>query len=174
MDKNIEIKGQNNRYQIKKLLKESKDITKKQSLHIDSKFFDKNIQPKLLPFLIDDSINREIFDILTLSIKQKQNSYLQQDKKSDKFDENFININDIHNLLELSKSTCYYCNDIVYLLYKNKLFPKQWTLDRIDNNKGHSKDNVVICCLECNLQRKNMKQSNFIFNKNLKIVKKDT
>ena len=53
MDKNIEIKGQNNRYQIKKLLKESKDITKKQSLSINSKFFDKNIQPKLLSFLYD-------------------------------------------------------------------------------------------------------------------------
>ena len=28
----------------------------------------------------------------------------------------------------------------------------QWTLDRIDNNIGHSKENVVICCLKCNLK----------------------
>ena len=30
------------------------------------------------------------------------------------------------------------------------------TLDRIDNNKGHSKDNVNAACWECNSFRKNM------------------
>lgn len=27
--------------------------------------------------------------------------------------------------------------------------------DRIDNNKGHTKDNVVPCCIECNTARNN-------------------
>ena len=31
---------------------------------------------------------------------------------------------------------------------------QMWTLDRIDNNIGHNRDNVVISCLACNLQKR--------------------
>lgn len=30
------------------------------------------------------------------------------------------------------------------------------TLDRIDNDKGHTQDNVVPACIRCNYVRKNM------------------
>ena len=39
---------------------------------------------------------------------------------------------------------CHYCGDT-----------KRVGCDRIDNNKGHSKDNVVPCCIECNTARNN-------------------
>lgn len=39
---------------------------------------------------------------------------------------------------------CYYCGDTHRL-----------GLDRIDNSKGHTKDNVVICCYDCNVARSN-------------------
>ena len=39
---------------------------------------------------------------------------------------------------------CYYCGDI------HKI-----GCDRIDNSKGHTKDNVVPCCFECNCARNN-------------------
>lgn len=38
------------------------------------------------------------------------------------------------------------------LLYKLVREPKQWTLDRIDNEYGHCVDNIVLSCLECNLK----------------------
>jgi hypothetical protein len=61
----------------------------------------------------------------------------------------------------------------MFLLYEIVRELKQWTLDRIDNNNGHNSDNVVICCLECNLKRRKMSQEKFIFQKNLIIVKHD-
>ena len=49
---------------------------------------------------------------------------------------------------------------------------EQWTLDRIDNNIGHTKDNVVISCLSCNIKRGVMDDAKFKFTKQLKIIKK--
>jgi hypothetical protein len=46
---------------------------------------------------------------------------------------------------ELAKG-CFYCEETEI----------QITLDRIDNNKGHSKDNVTPSCIRCNLIRRNM------------------
>lgn len=42
------------------------------------------------------------------------------------------------------KQPCFYCGDT------NRV-----GCDRIDNNKGHTKDNVVPCCIECNTARNN-------------------
>ena len=58
------------------------------------------------------------------------------------------------------------------LLYKNVREPKQWTLDRIDNNKPHNTDNVVIACLKCNLERRRRDDKKFLMSKQMKIMKK--
>ena len=47
----------------------------------------------------------------------------------------------------------------------------QWTLDRLDNNKGHCFENVVICCLKCNLKRRTTDDEKFKFTKQMRIVK---
>ena len=72
-----------------------------------------------------------------------------------------------------SKLQCYYCKCHMFLLYEIIRELKQWTLDRIDNNIGHNEENVVVCCLECNLKRRKMSQEKFIFQKNLTIIKHD-
>ena len=48
-----------------------------------------------------------------------------------------------------------------------------WTLDRIDNNIGHNKDNVVISCLACNLQKRRRGEEAFKFMKQMVITKKN-
>jgi hypothetical protein len=49
----------------------------------------------------------------------------------------------------------------------------QWTLDRIDNKKGHNEGNVIIACLQCNLKRRCTAKDAFMFTKNMKIIKQD-
>ena len=59
------------------------------------------------------------------------------------------------------------------LIFYNKVRDmEQWTLDRIDNDLNHSCENVVICCLRCNLQRRCQNKDKFLFTKQLRIVKK--
>jgi hypothetical protein len=58
-------------------------------------------------------------------------------------------------------------------LYKLVREMQQWTLDRIDNDRGHFLDNVEISCLECNLKRKKQNSDKFLFTKQIKIVRND-
>ena len=106
-------------------------------------------------------------------IKKKINSYKTQDIKKDKLN-NLINYDEtIEKLLE-SKLKCYYCKDNVIIIYEKIREPKQWTLDRLDNNIGHNKENTVICCLDCNLKRRVKSHESFKFTKQLIIKKTDS
>lgn len=164
MDKKIEIIGTKNRYEIKKLTLDKIQEEKKNE-KLDDRYYQDENQIYLLE-------NIDEFKYISDSIKSKISSYTQQDKKRKIYDNNTILYSEILELINKEKCSCKYCSNIVLLYYKYKLDKKQWTLDRIDNNIPHTKENVVLCCLKCNLERKNMKQENFIYNKNLKIIKK--
>ena len=68
---------------------------------------------------------------------------------------------------------CFYCKCQLYILYKIARELTQWTVDRINNDEGHNKDNFVISCLNCNIKRRNTNSSKFLFTKQLQLVKKD-
>ena len=107
-------------------------------------------------------------------LERKIKSYRTQDIKKNKLnEEKLIKIDECIDKLVLSKMKCYYCNEDLLLVYENVREPKQWTLDRIDNNKGHITDNVVISCLDCNLKRRTMDDKKFKFSKQMKIIKKN-
>jgi hypothetical protein len=56
----------------------------------------------------------------------------------------------INKLIKQQKYKCYQCNDkLVTFLYVPYCCYK-FSIDRIDNNKPHNKDNVKISCYFCN------------------------
>jgi hypothetical protein len=100
--------------------------------------------------------------------------YRTQDIKNQILDKTkFIETENILQLLHDCKMRCFYCKEMVQVLYKNVREPKQWTLDRIDNLYGHNTDNVMIACLNCNLRRRCMYHERYLFTKQLNVVKKD-
>jgi hypothetical protein len=106
-------------------------------------------------------------------INRKLNGYKNQDKKKEVYDDYyFIKKEELIEKLVVSKLKCYYCKKNCKLMYKNVREKAQWTLDRIDNDQGHNKDNVVICCLDCNLKKRTMNDEKFKFTKQMRIVKK--
>ena len=122
--------------------------------------------------------NKEITNkerqMIVSHIKTKLSSYKQQDILKKKYlPENFVSYNDVITLLSQSNMKCYYCSCETYLLYEIVREMKQWSLDRINNDIGHNKNNLVICCLECNLKRRRTNKDAFFFTKNLKIHKMD-
>jgi hypothetical protein len=52
------------------------------------------------------------------------------------------------------KLLCYYCQKPVSLIYHERKDPRQWTLERLNNNLGHYGENTCIACLKCNLGRR--------------------
>ena len=112
------------------------------------------------------------FSDVKKEIQNKIGSYSQQDKKRNIFDPNkIIGFGQCLEKLVLSKLKCYYCRESMLLMYEDKREPTQWTLDRLNNDIGHHNENVVICCLKCNLKKRRMDDEKFKFTKQLRVIK---
>uniref|UniRef100_A0A6C0AX45 Uncharacterized protein n=1 Tax=viral metagenome TaxID=1070528 RepID=A0A6C0AX45_9ZZZZ len=174
MSKKIEINGLNNKYMMKKfVLKEEVKELKENHYDFFTDCFDYNIQKDVLlkSYLNDDSNE---CTILKKELQKKITSYMAQDKKKNRYDNNtFISLNQLLEKLVESQLNCFYCKSNVLLLYKNFREPSQWTLERIDNNIQHDLNNIEICCLKCNLQRRNQNSDAFKLSKQMKIIKKE-
>lgn len=110
--------------------------------------------------------------LFTSHIKSKLSSYKQQDILKKKYNsEQFVEFIDTLEMLCDCNLKCHYCSCDMYILYEAVRENKQWSLDRINNDIGHNKGNLVIACLECNLKRRRTNKDSFMFTKNLVITR---
>jgi hypothetical protein len=139
---------------------------------IDDAFFAHDKQMEVLRRLIADDTTLEERKFFIKEIKNKLDGYARQDTENDVKDLSaFISLNATIELLLVGKLRCAYCRECCELIYKDVMAPRQWTLDRVDNDRGHNDGNVVLACLACNLQRRTMNAERFKFGKQLRIVK---
>src|SRR5271157_1122349 len=67
--------------------------------------------------------------------------------------EGILSYEDFISVINSGAATCFYCGvKISWAKYVSSLKDRKmnYSLDRKDNSKGYSKDNVVACCKECN------------------------
>lgn len=120
-------------------------------------------------------INQKHCDIILSQIRTKINGYRNQDIEKNKFEPDlFIDEEYVINCLVECNIKCFYCKENVNILYEYVRATKQWSLDRLDNNFGHNKNNLVVACLGCNLRRKTMHHERYVFTKQLDIKKMDS
>ncbi len=111
-------------------------------------------------------------EFMKKEVERKIQSYKNQDIKKNKFHkEKLIKYEECLEKLVVSKLKCYYCKKNCLVYYENKLEQQQWTLDRLNNDIGHEKENVVICCYKCNIKRGRLNDEKFKFTKQLRVVK---
>ena len=138
--------------------------------NVDKNVFDRLSQVEYLNKLyLDEKFNG--FEFIKKEVERKINGYKNQDVKKKKLEKNLITYEECLEKLVISKLKCYYCKQKCLLTYENVREEKQWTLDRLDNSQGHNKDNVVICCLKCNLKRRTTDDKKFKFSKQMRIIK---
>jgi hypothetical protein len=139
---------------------------------IDDAFFAHDKQLEVLRRLIADDTTLEERKFFIKEIKAKLAGYARQDVANGVLDLSaIISLDATIELLLVNKMRCAYCRECCELIYKDVMAPRQWTLDRVDNDTGHNGGNVVLACLACNLQRRTMDAERFKFGKQLRIVK---
>ena len=107
-------------------------------------------------------------------IVQKLHGYRSQDIKNGIFSaDTFIDLWSVLKKLEMCDLTCFYCKDPVFVLYENVREPTQWTVERIDNTRGHNRDNFEIACLACNLRRRTIHYERYLMTKRLCRISKE-
>ena len=181
IEKKIHIQGTNNRYQIKKLIKNDSDKTVKKRIVSESWDFTLGDDKQLIIlnqlFFDDISANKMYSDteeitIMMQQIKQKLSGYKRQDVLKNMWNkDSFVDITHVISKMIDSKLLCYYCKEQMHVLYEISREMKQWTIDIIDNDKGHNNDNYHLACLECNLKRRRQSDAKFLFTKQLKIIR---
>ena len=175
--KTITITGQSNKYQVKKLLKEKKTDKKRveiEKLNLSKDYFIFEKQFEIINNISNDEEEKSDSKILIKQIEKKITSYKQQDiDKKVLNNEKIINLKCIIDKLIETEIKCYYCKSEMFILYENVRDLKQWTVDRINNDIGHNVDNFVLACLDCNLKRRRKSADNFLFTKQLNIIKQN-
>lgn len=128
----------------------------------------KNNRYQMKKLLDYEPVKTQLKAVVTNSISKKLSGYKNQDKKR-----GWVTDIDMNDILELLKTDfCHYCNNKVLIEYDTKLHPMQWTLDRINNDLPHNKNNVILSCLKCNLEKRKKSVEHFLFTKK-KILKDD-
>jgi hypothetical protein len=176
--KKISIVGTNNRYMMKKVTKSKegpkKRIESNKWNHLLKEEITLDNQLKIINDLFNSSLNDndEINKIIKQQVNHKIASYKSQDVIKNLYNEDkFIKFEDILEKMIESELKCYYCKDNMIVLYDFVREIKQWSVDRIDNNEGHNKDNFYLACLECNLKRRRQSDTKFLFTKQLNLLK---
>ena len=150
-----------------KKTQKSKKSEKYNPNHIDKK---KQVEYINKLFLNDDFSEKN--DVIS-ELKKKLNSYKQQDIKKKRYDKDkFITFDELVEKLVVSKLRCSYCRKECLVFYENIREKNMWTLDRVNNDIGHYGDNVVVSCLQCNLQKRRRSDNSFRFAKQMVIIKK--
>ena len=108
----------------------------------------KNFTPEEIIFGVKKKSKRKIISAKDLSKQQVRNkaSKMLSSYKIKDYKRGFIFNLDIDWMIEnILYKPCIYCGSL-----------EKVGCDRIDNLKGHSKDNVVPCCIDCNIIRNNI------------------
>ena len=157
------------------MLFRSKKRVESEKWSFSESYYEYNSQLKLIKDLSGNELFDEMSKIVVHEINKKISGYKQQDKLKKLFDEDkFLTFENIIQKLLECQHKCYYCKAELKVLYDISRQMTQWSVDRIDNDKGHNNDNFYIACLECNLKRRRRSDDKFLFTKQMKLVKVDS
>ena len=178
--KKIIFAGTTTKYEMNKIDNINKKKEKKKKVEtntwgLNEKELSFEIQQELLKNMYNKDLiptNKTINNFIINHIKTKISSYKQQDILKNIFlEQEFVTFEYVVDLLNACDLKCHYCSCETYLLYEFVREMKQWSLDRIDNDIGHNKNNLVMACLECNLKRRRTNKDAFFMTKNLTITR---
>jgi len=148
-------------------IKERETIKRNEKMDEDSISYIKQVN-LINQLFMEQNKNDKMGLIIIKELDRKLYGYKQQDIKKQVYNQNiFITYDDIVEMLVASKLKCHYCYSNMKIIYKFVRDENQWSLDRINNDCGHTRINTIICCLKCNLKRRCINKDKFEFTRKL-------
>ena len=141
--------------------KHNPDILRKRAAtwRFDAQWYDPVQQMALVRALVQ--CHGVPFDVvstcLVQDMKQKLQGYKYQDEAHRKYvfsPTDFIDVLFVLQAMDACALHCRFCHGFMQVMYRHVRDPQQWTVDRIDNNQGHTRTNVQLACLQCNVHRR--------------------
>lgn len=83
-------------------------------------------------------------------IRLWQNTLINDSKN--RANEHNLTVDDVNEMFKKQNGLCYWFN-VPLIPSNNSKHPQQPSLDRLDRNKGYTKDNVVLTCYSANIGR---------------------
>lgn len=106
-------------------------------------------------------------EAVVAGVRKKVAGYASQDKRQGRPHGNNATMTEVIEMLVASKMRCCYCRSGLVIDGGYR----QWSLDRIDNDRPHTRDNCVVSCLLCNLERRRMDHDRFTRGKRLTVIR---
>lgn len=101
---------------------------------------------------------------IDFNIKYKLYSHISNDRKKIAdfaLTDDYIDLEWVKKELESCRYCCHYCQQKLKTTGYEPYDDQQFSIDRIENSWGHVKDNCIISCLKCNLDRNDMIYEDF-------------
>jgi hypothetical protein len=180
--KQIHITGTNNKYKIKTLInhyKNDKEIKKRietKNWSFSEEHYKYENQIIMISKIVNNNFSNfdEVSKIAIQQINRKIYSYKQQDIIKKLLDEEkFLTFESVMIAMVECELKCRYCKKEINVLYDISREKSQWSVDRVDNDKGHNIDNFHLACLDCNLKRRRRSDEKYLFTKQLNIIKQN-
>jgi len=156
--------------------KEIKKRVVSEKWSFSEEYYEYEYQIKLIEEIIENNYlqKNQMTKIVINEINKKISSYKNQDILKKHLDnEQFLTFESVLNKMKECELKCRYCKCEMSVLYDISREMTQWSVDRIDNDKGHNIDNFHLACLDCNLKRRRRTDEKFLFTKQLNIVKQE-
>lgn len=91
---------------------------------------------------------------VTREMERKLAGYITQDERKNRKTSDPLSLSQLCDKFKKEDYRCHYCRELLSVIYRDTRSPTQWSLDRIDNDKPHDTDNVVLACYACNVRRR--------------------
>jgi len=102
---------------------------------------------------------KKVFHIPEADIDNKIIGYMRQDgsrivsKRTNDINRNYIDVPWVLKQSKLQMHRCSCCSEVMNVENDGSML--DWTVDRIDSEKCHTKDNCTLMCWHCNISKKN-------------------
>lgn len=135
--------------------------------------FNKSYQFEIIDSIHQDISNTEWQALFSrcLSMKQsewivselekKLEGYKRQDERKNRKYKYPVQLRDLCEMFQKEEYRCHYCRELLSVIHRETRCPSQWSLDRMDNDKPHDIDNLVLSCYACNIRRRTRSYNKF-------------